>query len=304
MRRRDFMRLACMSGAALPAHAWSQQLSPATASRNGETPLRVLHITDVHIRPEEQATERCATLLEVIRREAGPIDFVLNTGDSVYAADYEHITRERMLLQWDLWDSVVMGGLVGQEVISCLGNHDSWWAAPTEDDAMRGKEYAARRVGMPARYHAVDKGPWRIIALDSNNEGVLDNEQRLWLDRQVADLAEGRPALIMSHRPVLTCSSVWDGMESWQEAIIDPLYDGSRRVCFISGHTHELESMAFENLAFHCNGALSGHWWEPGPEEDGTQNGTPIGFAVLELFADGRVTCEYRGFTRDELLRM
>ena len=43
---------------------------------------------------------------------------------------------------------------------------------------------------------------------------------------------------------------------------------------------------------------------EPGPEENGTQNGTPIGFAVLELFSDGRVTCEYRGFDRDELLRI
>ena len=70
-------------------------------------PLRVLHITDVHIRPEEQAPTRCAILLERIRQEMGRIDFVLNTGDSIYAADYDDISRERMLLQWDLWDSVV-----------------------------------------------------------------------------------------------------------------------------------------------------------------------------------------------------
>ena len=303
MRRREFMKLACMTGAAVPAQALSRQLSPATMSRTAETPLRVLHITDVHIRPEQEAPQRCERLLEVIRREAGPIDFVLNTGDSIYAADYDDITRERMLLQWDLWDSIVIPGLDGHEMISCLGNHDSWWAAPGEDDPMWGKRYAAGRLGMPAPYHALDKGAWRIIALDTNNRGILDDEQKLWLDSQVAGLAEGQPVLMMSHQPVLTCESVWEGMEAWRAAIVEPLYDGSRRVCFVSGHTHELESMTFENLAFHCNGALSGHWWEPGPEENGTQNGTPIGFAVLELFSDGRVSCQYRGFDRDELLR-
>jgi len=49
-----------------------------------------------------------------------------------------------------------------------------------------------------------------------------------------------------------------------------PLLDTSRRVNFISGHIHELDSLVFRNLGFYCNGAKSGFWWEPGPENDGS----------------------------------
>jgi len=149
MQRRDFMKYACLSGLALSSDAWSRPLSPGTASHPTGKPLRVLHLTDIHIRPEEQAFQRCKTLLKMIRREIGPIDFVLNTGDSIYAADYGDITRERMLLQWDLWDSVVMKGLKGLEVLSCLGNHDSWWAAPSKDDPHAGQGLCRQAFGDP-----------------------------------------------------------------------------------------------------------------------------------------------------------
>ena len=302
MQRRDFLKNACLSGVALPTALRSGLASPASTSRSDGEPLRVLHITDVHIRPEERAPERCETLLRLMRREAGQVDLVLNTGDSIYAADYADISRERMLLQWDLWDSIVMREFSGIEVLSCLGNHDSWWAAPTEDDRMRGKSYAVERLGSPGRYYAVDRGPWKIIALDSNNQGLFDTEQRQWLDAQFAGMPDEQPVLIMSHQPVLNYRALWDGMALWQKQIIDPLHETSRRVAFISGHTHELDSIAFHNLSFYCNGAFSGFWWEPGPENDGSRNGTQIGYAVLELFPDGRISCNYHGYTRDELL--
>jgi Icc protein len=237
-----------------------------------------------------------------MRQEVGQVDFVLNTGDSIYAADYGDISRERMLLQWDLWDSIVMKELGDFDLLSCLGNHDSWWAAPTEDDPMRGKSFAVERLGILGRYYAVDRGPWKILALDSNNQGFLDTEQRQWLDAQFADMPAEQPVMIMSHQPVVTHRALWEGMAPWQKEILDPLHETSRRVTFISGHTHELDSAAFHNLSFYCNGAFSGHWWEPGPENDGSRNGTPIGFAVLELYPDGRVTSKYHGYTRDELL--
>ena len=303
MRRRDFVKYSWLAGVALPTARWSSPHSPNRVKTPAAAPLRVLHVTDVHIRPEEQAPQRCKALLERTRRDMGRIDFVLNTGDSVYAADYDYITRERMLLQWDLWDSVVISGLDGLEILSCLGNHDSWWAAPSEDDPMRGKDYAVSRLGIPGRYYAVEKGPWKILALDGNNEGFLDAEQKQWLDTEISGLPDEQPVLIMSHQPVLNYGALWTGMADWQKEIVSPLHDIPRRVNFISGHTHTLESMAFHNLGFYCNGALSGHWWEPGPEDDGSQHGTPIGYAVLELFPDGHMTCGYHGFTRDELLK-
>lgn len=308
MRRRDFLRYACLSGVAFPAVVRRELpfrpglASPPDISDTEGAPLRILHITDVHIRPEEQAPERCKALLRLMLEEVGQVDFVLNTGDSIYAADYDDISRERMLLQWDLWDSIVMKGLGGLEVLSCLGNHDSWWAADTEDDPMRGKGYAVKRLGIPGRYYAIERGPWKVLALDSNNQGFFDPEQRQWLDAQFEGMPDEQPVLIMSHQPVLNNRALWDGMASWQREIIDPLHETPRQVTFISGHTHELDSISFHNLSFYNNGAFSGHWWEPGPENDGSRNGTPIGFAILELYPDGRAECTYHGFPRDELL--
>jgi len=109
-----------------------------------------------------------------------------------------------MLLQWDLWFSIVMKELGDFDLLSCLGNHDSWWAAPTEDDPMRGKSYAVERLGLPGGYYAVDKGPWKILGLDSNNQGFLDTEQKQWLDAQFADMPEEKPApgLALVHPPL------------------------------------------------------------------------------------------------------
>ena len=54
--------------------------------------LRIAHITDVHIRPEENAPVRFVKCLEEIKNHQ--VDFFLNGGDTIFAADYNDITRE------------------------------------------------------------------------------------------------------------------------------------------------------------------------------------------------------------------
>jgi len=296
MKRRDFMKYACVSGllatsplqaARIPTHSHD----PAAPKPVG-TPLRVLHLTDIHIRPEENAPERCRKILKDIRRQAGKIDFVLNTGDSVYNADAKDITRDRMQAQWTLWDEVVVKGLEGLAIHSCLGNHDMWWAG-SPDEPMRGKAYACKRLGMPKPYYAIDKGNWKIIVLDGNNPGMLDDAQFQWLGTQIEGLDGNQPVLLMSHQPIVHYEALFKGMGDRKQQIIKPLHNISRRVHFISGHTHEVDVLRFHNLSFHSNGALSGHWWEAGAEKDGAHRGTPMGYAVLELYPDGRLVCNY-----------
>lgn len=297
MQRRDFIKTAFWAGTLASGVGGCALSNSAMGSAAAESPLRVLHLTDIHIRPEENAPERCAKLLKDIRRQEKKIDFVLNAGDSILAADYGDITRERMLELWKIWDDVVMKGLSGLEVYSCLGNHDMWWAAPSKEDPMRGKDYACKRVGMPKRYYTVDKGNWRIIVLDGNNRGLLDDEQRQWLRERVEELDAEQPVLLMSHQPLLDYQKLFNGMGDWQKQMVEWFSKMPRRVHYVSGHTHEFNELRFRNLGFYSNGALSGFWWAAGPEKDGSVKGTPMGYALLDLYPDGRIQYTFHDAT-------
>ena len=63
--------------------------------------LTVAHITDVHIRPQLNAPARFKECLRLVKKHK--VDFILNGGDSIHAADYDDITRTRVNEQWDAW---------------------------------------------------------------------------------------------------------------------------------------------------------------------------------------------------------
>jgi hypothetical protein len=71
---------------------------PNKDKRKSKRVLRIAHITDVHIRPEENAPERFVKCLEEIKKHK--VDFFLNGGDTIYAADYGNVTRERVIELW------------------------------------------------------------------------------------------------------------------------------------------------------------------------------------------------------------
>ncbi|MEX2395856.1 MAG: metallophosphoesterase, partial [Balneolales bacterium] len=163
--------------------------------------LTVAHITDVHIRPEDGIPDRFIKCMEAVKKHS--VDFILNGGDSINAADYDDVTRERVLGQWDAWEEG-RSSFASYDVFSCLGNHDMWWAAPNEKDAMHGKDYVVKRLGMPGRYYSFSKNSWHFIVLDGNNSGVsLDEEQFTWLEKELESLGDDSRVLVMSHYPIL-----------------------------------------------------------------------------------------------------
>ena len=98
--------------------------------------LRIAHITDIHIRPEWNAPNRFRKCITEIKKHK--VDFFLNGGDTIYAADYSHITRDGVNEQWAIWKQL-RNEFNEYEMHSCLGNHDMWWAAPDKQDVMYGK---------------------------------------------------------------------------------------------------------------------------------------------------------------------
>lgn len=260
--------------------------------------LRIAHITDVHIRPECDAPERFKKCMAEIKTHKP--DFFLNGGDTIYAADYGNITRERVNLQWDIWHGL-RDEYAGYPMHTCLGNHDMWWAAPDKQDPMYGKDYVVKQLGIPGRYYSFDVKGWHFIILDSNNKnaGSLDDEQRVWLENDLAVLAAGTPVLVMSHYPLLAACTNLDGggMHTDYKYLVDLFYRHKDKVkACISGHIHLQDRVEYNGVQYFCNGALSGFWWEPGDKnsaDKGYYLQTPPGYAIVDLYADGRVSNEY-----------
>ncbi|GAA5120190.1 metallophosphoesterase [Luteolibacter yonseiensis] len=285
--RRRFLTSGLAAGfaAALPVRQ-------ALAADGGTGPLTVLHLTDIHIRPEREAPVRCAGILRKIRERHPEIDLVINTGDSIYAADYSHITRERVLEQWKIWDETVMAGLKGLPILHTIGNHDLWWAGPKEDE-MHGIPYVCKRLAIAKPYYSTQHGGWEILALE-NCRGSLDAAQREWLSEAIKTVPAATPLLVASHLPLFSLAGDYEGGNmKGAKAVIDQLASHAAPVVLISGHIHIQSSESLWNLRFHCNGALSGSWWEAGTQGDGSFKRTPAGYALLKLWPDGRSGWEY-----------
>lgn len=290
MNRRNWIKnsaLAAASALSLP------KLARAGKVEDDEPVLKVAHITDTHVRPENDVPERFKKCLEELFTH--DLDFILNGGDTIHAADYDDITRERTLEQWAVWDecSEIFGST---PVYSCLGNHDMWWAAPDENDEMYGKQYVEKRLGIPYRYYSFSKNGWTFFILDGNNSGVsLDDEQKEWLNHELESLPDGSPVLLMSHYPILTVTGRFypNDQHSDADELAQLFYRHRDKVkCCISGHMHLLDEAVYNDIRYFCNGAMSGFWWGEGNERSagkGYYHETPPGYAILHLFNDGRV---------------
>lgn len=297
MNRRNLLKNIGLTAGTLALSAVGAVTAEA-AARPSKRILRIAHITDVHMRPELDAPNRFRKCMELIKQHK--VDFFLNGGDTIYAADYGNITRERVNEQWNIWHEL-RKEFNKYEMYSCLGNHDMWWAAPDKNDAMYGKDYVVQQLNIPHRYYSFDKKGWHFVVIDSNNKnaGSLDDEQRDWLEKDLAALPAGTPTLLMSHYPLLAACCYMDGggMHTDYKYLVNLFYKHKEKVkTCISGHIHLLDNVVYNNVQYCCNGALSGFWWEDGDKNSagkGYCQQTPPGYAIIDLFDDGTMHNAY-----------
>lgn len=285
MKRRNWLKKTILgSGASLAG------LPVAKAAFGKKKSMRIAHITDVHIRPENDIPRRAVETLETVLQH--DVDLFLNGGDSIHDASYDDVSRERVLEQWEEWDRFVQM-VDSYEVFSCLGNHDMWWKAPSEEDDMYGKSYAVKRLGMPDRYYSVSRGGWHFIILDSNQSGIrLDDGQFQWLQKELEMLPEKTPVLIMSHYPILGVTDHFVGGQHSDFEELKTLFYAHQdkvKLC-LSGHQHMVDRAWYNGVDYLCNGSMSGYWWGKGDEHSagkGYYLESPPGYAILDLFEDG-----------------
>ncbi|TDQ06429.1 metallophosphoesterase [Pedobacter metabolipauper] len=293
IKRRTLLKSAGMA-AGLVATAG---LSALAAEDKKKVALTVAHITDVHIRAGDSAPDRFKNCLKQVINKHKP-DFFLNGGDSINDASYDNVLREQVTEQWGIWDDCVKM-LEKYEVYSCIGNHDTWWKAPSTTDEMYGKDYAVKRLKIPNRYYSFSKKNWHFIILDGNNSKIsLDDEQYAWLQQDLDKLPPNTPTLIMSHYPILGTTQVLVGGGHSDCKKLKDLFYKHRdkvKVC-LSGHNHLSDHTVYNEVLYCCNGAMSGYWWGKGDKESagpGYYLETPPGYAMLKLYEDGTVENEY-----------
>jgi 3',5'-cyclic AMP phosphodiesterase CpdA len=301
--RREFLRLgACGTLAAsllsLPrAHARDGSATPA---------LRLLYFTDVHATNEgdvPDALDRAAEALRTIEA-----DLVICGGDAVHGGF--NGTAEVMTPRWGTYRSFL--SRLGRPVHHVLGNHDFVEAMAPDGSVTPGDPSRLWRAHLgidgPA-YRSFDHAGWHVILLDSvqpvggatRYRGWIGEAQLAWLRGDLAAVRPGTPILLATHIPLRTTfSQVIEG----STAALPPnlvvgnarevlaLFEGHDLRLVLQGHLHVDELVRFNGTSFYMGGAICGGWWR------GPANGTPEGFATIDLGARGAPAPSYRTWPR------
>lgn len=271
--------------------------------------LRVAHLTDIHVQPENQAGRGFERALEHAQ-EQGP-DVIFTGGDLVM--DSLAVDKDRMKSQWAIYQSVLKANL-GTPIEQCIGNHDVWgWStqAVSRNEPGYGKGYALDMLELQRPYRSFDRAGWHFIVLDSTfpkrgggYTAKLDDEQFEWLSDDLDRVPKNRPVMVMSHIPILAVCPFLDGENektgqwrvpgAWMHIDARRIKDLFKRhanvkLC-VSGHQHMVDRVKYLDVCYHCNGAVSGGWWRGNYQEFAP------GYALIDLFEDGSSFSRYVPF--------
>ncbi len=305
--RREAMGLSL----ALAGGLWSSS-RPARANEPGrKRALRVAHLTDIHVQPELRAGEGMSQCVQHVNKLVDRPDLILFGGDCIMDA-FEQ-TRDRTILQWKLWDSV----LAAENSIptyACIGNHDIWgWdkskSGATGDEVDYGKQWAVEALKLPSAYYSFESHGWKFIALDNVQQpgdqgkysAYLPEAQFDWLKSQLEQTPAEMPVLVWSHIPIVSSLPLLDrrqtptsdlrvkaGLMQTDAGLVVDLFSKypNVKLC-LSGHLHHRDLVRIRGVDFMCAGAVSGKWWR------GPNAGSAEGYTLLDLYTDGSYEEQY-----------
>jgi 3',5'-cyclic AMP phosphodiesterase CpdA len=267
-------------------------------------PIRLAHLTDIHVKPGQVPEYGMAKALHHVQQLKYPVDFIVNGGDAIM--DSLNANKQQTQVQWDLFKNLLKKEN-SLPVYHTIGNHDVWgWFIKEENpanDRLYGKVWAVETLEMKNRYYSFTSDPWHFIVLDStqlNPAGGyiarLDEEQLIWLQEELKSVPAGRFICLISHIPILSiCAGLFfDKTEANGDLLVKrnlmhtdfmalkKLFRQypNIKTC-ISGHIHLQEEIEYLGIRYYCNGAVSGNWWKGSFQE------FEPAYAVMEFFADG-----------------
>jgi 3',5'-cyclic-AMP phosphodiesterase len=269
------------------------QISTAEASPK---PFRVAHLTDLHVRPGEVPERGLIAALKDAHKHG--IDLIVNGGDAILDALQEPL--DSVNAQWAVFDRI-MGEHCRVPLLNVVGNHDihGWGTEERKEDS---KQRTLDRLKLDKGYYRLERGGWKLIVLDSvawsTKRGpgylaALGQEQFYWLASQLKE--NTLPCCIISHIPILSASSFFDGFNEQSGNWVVPgewMHLDARsiknlfkehpevKLC-ISGHIHLVDRLEYLGVNYFCNGAVCGNYWQGAMQE------FPPAYALVDLYPDG-----------------
>jgi Icc protein len=258
---------------------------------DGQSRFSFVHFTDPHIQPELRAAEGCRDCFKKIQ-QLDP-DFVLAGGDLVF--DANETTAGKATELFRLYRETLKQ--IEVPVHTTPGNHDviglSNKSKIPATDPLYGKKYFEDVIG--PRYKSFDHKGWHFILLDSIGVtaergfiGLIDQEQMDWLAADLARAGRTKPAVILTHVPLVSgvLQVVPDPWKTSATYLVTNAIEVLKVIenynvkAVLQGHTHIRETVLYKNTKFITSGAVSGNWWK------GERAGHPEGFGVLTVDGD------------------
>lgn len=269
--------------------------------------LRVAHLTDIHVQPELGAPKGMESAIEHAQGLKDKPNMIITGGDLVmdsFGAD-----AARTKTQWDIFQSVLKAN-IELPIEHTVGNHDVWgWGKGDTyaSEAKFGKAWACGELGLTKPYHSFDRAGWHFVVLDSTFRAgngytaKLDDEQFEWLADDLAKVPAKKPVMVVSHIPILAVCAYFDGENEKSGDWVIPgswVHIDARRIkdlfakrknvkLCVSGHEHLVDQVVYNNVAYFCNGAVSGGLW------GGDYHECTYGYALVDLFDDGSFENRY-----------
>jgi 3',5'-cyclic AMP phosphodiesterase CpdA len=207
-----------------------------------------------------------------------------------------------------------LGGLVARDggplpVFLALGNHDVATAGRCAAPGLAPHESARRKAclevaretptwRMPARHYVVDRGPIRLVVMDTNvvvgDYGGFTLEQELAFVREATAGCGEVQCFLVGHHPPAAVHGYGRGGAPGHAARMARLVAaaGGRARAFLAGHVHTLEHLTVDGVEVFISGstAMGGlgrfrYRWPPRAQARFAT--TAWGYAVLEADAAG-----------------
>jgi len=306
--RRSFFKVATAASAAAIAHGVANPHSfvpvtvayAASSSQGGAAmPFRFAYISDSHLYEKDVNDRFVRSLLRAVddvnNLDPRP-DFVL------YGGDLAQLGRSKEL---ELGAEILKN--LKAPVRMMVGEHDwffdmgeKWrelFGQPTYSFDHKGVHFVVLNSVLEkdfwtARRMTPEERMGTVAGLDNGIQSrfMVGEEQRGWLENDLASYATETPVIVFSHSPLYKYYEPWN---FWTEDAdeVQAILGRFQNVSVIHGHTHQLLTNSIGNIDFH--GMLSTAWpWPYAPEglpEMTIQMNRPDPFSPADGCGDGQV---------------
>ena len=275
------------------------------SSPQSGSPLRVAHLTDIHISPERIAEHGMAASLHAVQSLKDKPSFIINGGDAIMNA--ATLTKGSIQEQWNSFHRILKSDN-SLPIYHTIGNHDLFGFLLPSADHAESKKWAMDEYKLPKPYYSFAQGAWHFIVLDSIHGrksvpgyyGKLDDEQMDWLRNELASVPTTTHICIVSHIPILAICSMFDrditnmrsmhisdsNMHSDSEELIELFYQHKNVKACLSGHIHMIDYVNYLGVEYFCNGAVAGNWWK------GNLKHFAPSYSVMNFYDSGAVSRE------------